>query len=137
MANSNDSSKEATTAILNPKVKEHTEEDPKRACDFCQRTEINKLMWGPMYSLEDVTVHYFCMVRALYYYCSSRIIYGLILWRTMLHDVVGLLLVNPLLSTIALREENFGLVGPTNTYVYFFKLRYVVVFGWIKPVWRR
>jgi len=50
------------TVILNPKVKEHTVEDPKRACDFCQRTEINKLMSGPMQSLEDGTVHYFCML---------------------------------------------------------------------------
>ncbi|ODN02574.1 G2/M phase-specific E3 ubiquitin-protein ligase [Orchesella cincta] len=47
---------------MNPNVIEVSKSDPNIKCNYCQRSEINSLEWGPMYQLDGVTVHYFCML---------------------------------------------------------------------------
>jgi hypothetical protein len=47
---------------MNPDVVEVKEPNKKVRCDFCDRYEIDALMWGPMYQLDGVTTHYFCLV---------------------------------------------------------------------------
>lgn len=48
---------------MNPHVKEITKENPRVVCQYCHKSEVHSLEWGPLYQLGGVTVHYFCMVR--------------------------------------------------------------------------
>ena len=50
-------------AKMNPQIVEITEESPNHVCNFCHKQNINPIEWGPMYQLNDITLHYFCLVR--------------------------------------------------------------------------
>lgn len=61
---------------MNPLVKEITVPG-KAVCQYCNKSDVNSLEWGPLYQLAGVTVHYFCMVRIAYFNCGGGDIWHL------------------------------------------------------------
>ncbi|OXA64761.1 PHD finger protein 7 isoform X2 [Folsomia candida] len=47
---------------MHPNLVEITEPSPHRKCGFCHSEKINKLLFGPMYHLNGVTTHHFCLL---------------------------------------------------------------------------
>jgi len=62
MASRDSNSKKDPVVVMNPAVKEITVATPGKECNFCWRSDVNALEWGPMYTFEDITLHYFCLV---------------------------------------------------------------------------
>ncbi|CAG7824643.1 unnamed protein product [Allacma fusca] len=46
----------------NPKLLKLTVENGANRCVFCKKFELNELEWGVMYQLDDIVVHYFCLL---------------------------------------------------------------------------
>lgn len=47
---------------MDNKILEITVPDLEKTCVFCHKHEVNTVEWGPLYELNDVIVHYFCLV---------------------------------------------------------------------------
>lgn len=45
------------------KVKAVLRENPDDPCIFCNRVADDELVYGNMYTLQDISCHYFCVVR--------------------------------------------------------------------------
>lgn len=47
------------------RLKGELRENPNLACLFCKRTTDNEHVYGKIYTLKDITCHYFCVVSEI------------------------------------------------------------------------
>ncbi|CAL8146793.1 unnamed protein product [Orchesella dallaii] len=57
-----ESDKNSLFKTVNPLVTTISVEDPNVTCILCRSSKVDEVNLGPLYSLEEVTVHYFCVL---------------------------------------------------------------------------